>query len=130
AVALAAAAEPGHGPRRLMLGGTFLSWRAFGALCDELTGVRARKVPLPRPVILGFGSALDLVRRVRPVGYPLTRDAAEIMVTMVPTDDRPTLDALGIALRPVRETVEDALRWLAAAGHLSAGHAGRLAPSA
>jgi nucleoside-diphosphate-sugar epimerase len=127
AAALAAAVEPGLGPRRLMLGGTFFTWPALGDLCDELTGVRARRVPFPKPVIMGVAAFLDLVRRVRPVAYPLTRDAAEVMVTTVPTDDGPTLEALGITLRPPRETVETALRWLAAEGHLAPKYAGRLA---
>jgi dihydroflavonol-4-reductase len=72
-------------------------------------------------------AALDLVRRFRPVGYPLTRDAAEIMTTMVPTDDGPALAELGITLRPTAETLEDTFRWLVAAGHLRPGLAGRLA---
>ena len=60
--------------------------------------------------------------------YPLTLDAAEFMVRMVPTDDEPTLRALGMTLRPVRDSLEDAMRWMAATGHLSAEAAGRLAP--
>jgi hypothetical protein len=40
------------------------------------------------------------------------------MVTTVPTDDRPSLASLGVTLRPVEETVEDALRWLAKEGHI------------
>jgi deazaflavin-dependent oxidoreductase (nitroreductase family) len=66
---------------------------------------------------------------VRPFDYPLTRDAAEIMVSMVPTDDEPTLEALDLQLRPVRETVGDAIRSLAADGHLAPARAGRLAPT-
>src|SRR5690606_41652302 len=54
--------------------------------------------------------------------------AAEFMVRPVPADDRPALDALGLTLRPVEETVADGLRWLAEAGHLSPRRAGRLAP--
>ncbi|MFC7728990.1 NAD-dependent epimerase/dehydratase family protein [Actinomadura keratinilytica] len=128
AAALARAVTPGRGPRRWMLGGHYLTWPQLADLCDDLTGVRCRRLPVPAAAMLGLGSALDAVRRVRPVGYPLTRDAAEFMVTLVPTDDRPALDALGLALRPPRETVADALAWLAAAGHLPARRAGRLAP--
>lgn len=128
AVALAAAVVPGQGPRRLLLGGHFIGWPALGDLTDELCGVRARRVPFPKPVIMAIAALLDLVRRVRPIAYPLTRDAAEIMVTMVPTDDQPTLDTLGIELRPLRVSLEESLRWMAAEGHLPAKHAGRLAP--
>ena len=124
--ALATAVVAGRGPRRLVLGGTFLTWPEFGDLTDEVCGVRARRVPLPKPVLVGVGSVLDVVRRVVPIAYPLTRDAAEFMATMVPTDDDPALRELGIRLRPVRQSVTDAVRWLVEAGHLPASLAPRV----
>jgi nucleoside-diphosphate-sugar epimerase len=126
ALVLAAAIEPGQGPRRFLLGGHFLTWPALGDLTDEICGVRARRLPLPRRVLLATGSLLDVVRRFVKFDYPLTRDAAEIMATTVPTDDGPTLAATGVSLRPARETLEDTLRWLVAAGHLPASAAPRL----
>ena len=126
---LAVAVEPGQGPRRMMLGGPFFTWAEFGALCDDITGVRAMRLPLPKPILFAAATLLDEIRRFRSLSYPLTRDAAEMMTTMVPTDDEPTLAALGVKLRPTRESVEDTLRWLAEAGHLPAANAGRLAPS-
>lgn len=128
AAVLVATLEPGAGPRRLMLGGHFLPWADLGALIDDITGVRAWRAPLPKPVLMGFAAALDGVRRIRPLTYPLTRDAAEIMTTMVASDDSGTLDALGITLRPVRDSLVETLRWLAAAGHLPPKAAGELAP--
>jgi deazaflavin-dependent oxidoreductase (nitroreductase family) len=128
AEALARMVDPGRGPRRLVLGGDFLRWAELADLCDELTGVPCRRLAFPGWTVLGLGSLLDLVRRVRPLDYPLTRDAAEIMVSMVPTDDAPTLQALGLRRRPVAATVEEALRSLAADGHLEPSRAGRLAP--
>ncbi len=128
--ALAACVAPGQGARRFLLGGTFLTWGEFGSLIDDLTGVRARRIRLPGPLLMGLAGLLDLLRRVRPIAYPLTRDAAEFMVTMVPTDDQPTWDALALTPRDVRVTVEDALRWLAADGHLEPRYAGKLAPGA
>jgi hypothetical protein len=127
AAVLTATIRPGQGPRRLMAGGHFLTWPALGDLTDEVLGVRARRVPFPRPVIIATGTVLDLLRRVVQVRYPLTRDAAEIMVTMVPTDDEASLASLGIALRPVEETLTDALRWLVDQGHLTGRAAGRFA---
>lgn len=128
AAVLTACLTPGAGPRRLLLGGHFLPWAELGALIDEITGVKAWRAPLPKPVLMAFATALDGVRRVRPLTYPLTRDAAEIMTTMVATDDTGTLDPLGLQLRPVRASLEETVRWLAAAGHLPAKSAGRLAP--
>jgi len=125
---LVRALVPGLGPRRLLVGGHFHTWPGLGDLTDAILGVRARRMPFPAPVLHGVGSLLDLVRKVRPLPYPLTRDAAEIMVSMVPTDDGPSLASVGVTLRPAEDTLTDALRWLAETGHLSAKHAGRLAP--
>ena len=124
--ALAASAVPGAGPRRLMLGGTFHTWAQFVGLLDEVTGVQARRIPLPRQVLIGTGIVLDALRRAVPIAYPLTRELAEIMTALAPTDDRPALDELGITLRPTRSTLEDTVRWLVAAGHLPPRYAPRL----
>jgi nucleoside-diphosphate-sugar epimerase len=128
AAVLVACLTPVAGPRRLLLGGHFLAWAELGALVDDITGVKAWRAPLPKPVLMGFAAALDGIRRIRPLTYPLTRDAAEIMTTMVASDDTGTLDSLGIALRPVRESLEETVGWLAEAGHLPAKNAGKLAP--
>jgi nucleoside-diphosphate-sugar epimerase len=118
---------PGQGPRRLMLGGDFLTWVELADLCDELTGVRCRRMVVPGWMLVGLGAALDLAKRVRAFDYPLTRDAAEIMVSMVPTDDSATEALLGLRRRPVRDAVEEALRCLTADGYLPPERAGRLA---
>jgi hypothetical protein len=47
-----------------------------------------------------------------------------------PCDSRATLEDLGVAFRPIDETFADLVQWLAAAGHIDARHAGRLAPAA
>jgi deazaflavin-dependent oxidoreductase (nitroreductase family) len=125
---LARLVVPGRGMRRFTLGGDFLHWPALADLCDELTGVRCRRVVIPGWAMIALGALLDAAKRVRSFDYPLTRDAAEIMVTMVPTDDQAVLAEVGMALRPVRDTVEEALRCLAADGHLAPARAGRLAP--
>jgi nucleoside-diphosphate-sugar epimerase len=126
AALLTAAMVPGQGPRRFMAGGTFLTWPALGDLTDDILGVKARRVPFPKPVIYATGSFLDLLRKRFTITYPLTRDAAEIMVTMVPTDDTATHEQLGVEFRPVRESLTDALAWLVREGHLTGKHAGRL----
>ena len=125
--ALARSVEARQGPSRWVLGGHYLTWPQYADLCDRLTGVKCRRVRVPSRAMLALGSALDAAKRVRRFDYPLTRDAAEFMVTLVPTDDRPILEALDLTLRPVEETVADALRWLARSGHLNPRRAGRLA---
>lgn len=127
AAALLAAVEADRVPPRLLLGGSFVTWSELADLTDEACGTTVPRIPVPRPLLTGAGAALDVLRRFVPLGYPLTREAAEIMTSMVPTDDGPTLAALGVEPRPVRESLEDALRWLVAAGHLPASKAPRLA---
>ena len=51
------------------------------------------------------------------------------MVTLtdgVPCDNRRTTEELGVAFRPVEETVGDTLGWLRETGGLTAGQVGRL----
>ncbi|MFC6887217.1 nitroreductase family deazaflavin-dependent oxidoreductase [Actinomadura yumaensis] len=129
AEALARTVSSGRGGERWLLGGHYRTWPEYADLCDAVTGVRCRRVRVPSAVMLGAGTALDAAKRIRDFDYPLTRDAAEFMVTLVPTDDRPLLDALGLTLRPPEETLADSLRWLAEAGHLDPRKAGRLAPA-
>ena len=129
AEALARMVVPGQGARRLMLGGDFLTWTELADLCDELTGVRCRRMVVPAWVLVALGSVLDAAKRLRPFDYPLTRDAAEVMVSMVPTDDAATEAALALERRPARASIEEALRCLAADGHLAPDRAGRLAPA-
>jgi deazaflavin-dependent oxidoreductase (nitroreductase family) len=111
-----------------LLGGDFLTWTARADLCDDVTGGRCRRVVVPAWVMLVLGSILDALKKVKPFDYPLTRDAAEMMVSMVPTDDTATDAALDLQRRPPRESIEEALRCLAEAGHLAPERAGRLAP--
>ncbi|AWS47199.1 SDR family NAD(P)-dependent oxidoreductase [Streptosporangium sp. 'caverna'] len=127
AVVLARCVEPGRGPRRFMLGGHYLTWAQLADVCDEVTGGRCRRFRVPPTVLRGAAAALDAVKLIKRINYPLTRDAVEMMVTMVRTYDTPTLEALGVELRPVQETIADSLRWLAQEGHLSPVKVGRLA---
>ncbi|MFC4592156.1 NAD-dependent epimerase/dehydratase family protein [Sphaerisporangium corydalis] len=127
AVALTRCLEPGKGARRFLLGGHFLRWAELADVCDEVTGRRCRRYPAPAALLRAAAAVLDTVKKVRPVDYPLTRDAVDIMVTTVPADDAETMDALALRLRPVQESVADTLRWLAEAGHIAPRYIGRLA---
>ncbi|GAA4204635.1 SDR family NAD(P)-dependent oxidoreductase [Streptosporangium oxazolinicum] len=129
AVVLARCLEPGRGPRRFMLGGHYLTWAQLADVCDEVTGNRCRRFRIHRSVLRGAAAMGDAMKLIKEIDYPLTRDAVEMMVTMVRTYDTPTLEALGVGLRPVQETVADALRWLAQEGHLTTDKVGRLAGS-
>ena len=119
--------ERGRGPGRYMAGGQFLRWPELASLCDELTGRRAPRIPAPAPLVRLAGRAIDVLRRVLPITYPLTHEAALFMTRLTPCDSSATTRELGIDFRPLSETLSDSIRWLHAAGHIGRRYAGRLA---
>ncbi len=124
---IAAALEPGCGPRRFMAGGHFKSWSEFADLCDALTGRRALRLPMPVPLLRGIGRLLDTAKRIVPFDYPITHEAVEMMTRLVPCDSRATVEQLGVRFRPTAETLRDTIRWLYETGEISAKIAGRIA---
>jgi len=124
---IAAALEPGCGPRRFMAGGHFVGWSELADLCDALTGRRALRVPMPAPLLRGFARLLDAAKEIVPFDYPITREAAEMMTRFVPCDSRATVEQLGVHFRPTVETLEDTIRCLYEAGEISEKIAGRIA---
>lgn len=126
---LAATLAPGRGPRRYMAGGHFLTWAEEADLCERLTGRRVRRLPAPPALVRAAGHLVDALQRAFPsFSYPLTHEAAVLLTRFVPCDSAATLAELGLRFRPTEETLADAIRWLAAAGHLEPRYAGRLAP--
>jgi uncharacterized protein YbjT (DUF2867 family) len=122
----AAVMEPGHGPRRYLCGGHFLTMTELGEQYRRLTGRRFPVVPVPGVVMRASGHAVDVALRVLPVDSVITAEAMSVLTQWVPTDDR-GLDELGIRLRPVEETLADAICGLHAAGRLTDRQVGRLA---
>jgi len=124
---IAAALEPGRGPRRFMAGGHFASWPEFADLCDTLTGRRALRLSIPAPLMRGIGRLLDTAKRIVPFDYPITHEATEMMTRLVPCDSRATVEQLGVQFRPTSETLRDTIQCLYEAGEISAKTAGRIA---
>jgi len=124
---IAAAVEPGRGPRRFMAGGHFMSWPEFANLCDALTNRRGLRLAIPGPLLRGIGRLFDAAKRIAPLNYPLTHEAAVFVTRFAPCDNRATLDQLGVQFRPTAETLEDTIRWLYETGEISKKTAGRIA---
>jgi nucleoside-diphosphate-sugar epimerase len=122
-----AALEPGRGPRRLMAGGHFASWSELADLCDALTGRRALRLPMPASLLRGIGRLLDVAKRIVPFDYPMNHEATEMITRFVPCDSRATVEQLGVAFRPMAETLRDTIRWLYEADEISAKIAGQIA---
>jgi nucleoside-diphosphate-sugar epimerase len=123
---VSAAIEPGRGPRRYLVGGHFVTFRALAGGLAELTGRPIRGVDVPAGVLLPGLRALDRVQRHVPLRLPAHFGGAWVLATGVPTDDRRAATELGFRPRPLAETLADTLRSLVSAGRLPARLAGRL----
>ncbi len=124
-VALFAAEDP---PPRLVLGGTTLTTDVLNATLSEIGGRPVRRLPMPASVLRTIGSVNDLLMKVLPADFALTREGMEYLTRWQPSDDRVALDLLGRPLRPPAETLADTTAWLIRAGHLDPKYAPALAP--
>jgi dihydroflavonol-4-reductase len=121
----AAALEPGRGPRRYLCGGHFLTMTQLGDVYRRLTGRRFPVVPVPGAALRAGGRVVDVAQRILPFDSVFTSEAMTVLTQWVPTDDR-GLEELGVTLRPVEETLADAIRGLHAARRLSDREVGLL----
>jgi len=117
---LAAAVEPGRGPRRYLAGGRFQTWEGWVAVLSEAVGRNIGALRMSAEDMIAFGRQLDEQRRHEEVDIPLSEEAAVIMTAGVPTDDSATLADLGCQWRPTVETFRDTVAWLVERGHLPA----------
>lgn len=114
----AAVMEPGRGARRAMVIDRDMRFAEIFATIRRLTGRRIPALPLPglltRPLLSRLGS-------VPPPAEGLWFLQQRFAVD--PTD----LEAeFGVRPTPAEQSIEDTLRWLHEAGHLSTGRAGAL----
>jgi len=114
-------------PGRWMLGGAFLTWSEMHDVLSDVTGVRRRAVPMPPRLLRAAGRLGDLAKRVVDFEYPLTYEAMSLATAGSPCNSTDACAALGLAWRPVSETLRDSIAWLARTGDLSSALAGRLA---
>jgi dihydroflavonol-4-reductase len=115
---LAAAVEPGRGPRRYVAGGHFLDWQEWVAALSSAVGRDVPSSRMPAHEMIALGRQLDELREHQDVDIPLSEEAAVIMTAGVPTDDSATLADFGVTWRPAEETLRDAVAWLVGEGHI------------
>ncbi len=109
---------------RYILAGPYYTWPEFHRLICEVTGRDIRHPRMPGPVLRGVGRALDLVRRFRPIDYPMTTESMQV-TTRFPVADSSRIERLaGLEFRPGRETFTETLAWLAREGHIKPRWAG------
>lgn len=116
ATAVARTVERGRGPRRYMLGGTYIT---FADLVDSIGQVAARPIS-PRVVnarlALAVARVADLVQRVVRIELPITAASAWVAVHDPHTDDSRARHELGFIPRDLRITLADTIDSLVASG--------------
>jgi nucleoside-diphosphate-sugar epimerase len=125
--AVIAALVSADGPGRHVVTGHYRSWSETIALLDDLTGRRVRRVRVSGRLLRGLGSLGDLMKRVHPFDFPLSREAMEFATQWPGAVRSPSVDAMGIHFHEMRDTYIDTIGWLYRAGHLTAAQAGKLA---
>jgi len=118
AQAVAACLEPGQGARRFILGGHFVPTAELADRISEATGRRLARYRVPARLVVASGTACDVLMKVLPVTLPVTREGMAFLTGNVPADDQPTVDALGITLRPAQESLDDTYEWLVRNEHV------------
>jgi dihydroflavonol-4-reductase len=94
----AAVLEPGRGPRRYLVGGTFLRFADLVARLGAVTGRRRlRAVTVPAGVLLAPARAVGLIQRIVPVHIPFEFEGAYFCWCAARSDDTRTRTELGVA---------------------------------
>ena len=94
------ALEPNLGPRRFMVGGTFVDMHEVGGMLRAVTGRRMPVLPLARRRVPDLGRVTDVVRKVVPFDTVFTAEAMDLLTLARPTDDSAVKNDLGVSYRP------------------------------
>lgn len=113
--------ERGGPPDRFVLGGHYATWRELRALLAEITGERFLGPPAPAALARVAGALADLAGLLLAIETPLSQEAVRYATRWVECDDRYVKQTLGLELRPLRESLRDAVAWLGATGRAQRG---------
>ncbi|MAE95389.1 MAG: hypothetical protein CL910_12070 [Deltaproteobacteria bacterium] len=114
-------------PGRFAAAGETVSWYELPDFIESLTGTRLRYLVIPGRLLRALGWVGDQVKRVKDFNFPLTLDTMRFASQWPGTAPCTGSEALGLRIRPIRESYADTLRWMERAGHLSRRQIGRLA---
>jgi dihydroflavonol-4-reductase len=127
AAVLAAVMAPGHGARRYMVTGHYVSMPDLIRTLADLTGRRIRFATLPAWFLAAFGRAADVAQRRVRTRLPWDAEGIWVMNCAARCDDSKTRSEFALEPRPLRETLANTVRWLVEVGHLTPRESGRLA---
>ena len=120
AAAVAAALEPGRGPRRYVVPGHHMSDDDLYGTISRLIGRRRPHVSLP-PALMPMATApVDWTNRLLPARWrwPADREAGESGARGTRFDTTTAEADLGVRARPLDESLRNMITWLVDAGHL------------
>ncbi|HSV37656.1 MAG TPA: NAD-dependent epimerase/dehydratase family protein [Nocardioidaceae bacterium] len=113
----AALLEPGHGPRRYMLGVHHLKLREVADLMRAASGRKVRVVPVPDGLLRGTGRVADRLRRFLPASADqFTEAGMQYYTEFPPADTAPAERDLGLTFRPASETIRATVEGLRTVG--------------
>ena len=111
----AAAVRPGRGPRRYLVTGHDLRVAELARRAAAAAGIESRPIDVPAPVARAVGRVFDVLGRI---GVPVDAGSAGMAALLgYPGSSAPDLGDLGVALRPLEQTLQDTVAWLRDAGH-------------
>ena len=97
--------RPGRGPHRYVCGGVMLTFDEMIDALEAGLGRPVRRLPLSPKVLLALGRLSDAVGRYLPLGDGLSYEAALLLTSATPTDDRATTEDLGLRWRSPRQAI-------------------------
>jgi nucleoside-diphosphate-sugar epimerase len=124
---LAAAMEPGRGPRSYLLAGEYVSLPDIIHALADLSGRRILFLPFPSWFLAGFGRAADVAQRGLKAQLPWSGEGIWVVNCSARCDSTRARVELGFQPRPLRDTFADTVRWLVDTSELTTREAGRLA---
>jgi nucleoside-diphosphate-sugar epimerase len=124
AAVLAAAMEPGRGPRSYLVAGEYMSLPEIIRTLADISGRRIRFLTFPRWFMAGFGRAADVVQRRVKSTLPWSGEGIWVINCAARCDATKARDELGFEPRPLRDTFADTVRWLVDTGQLTPREAG------
>lgn len=129
AVLLAETLTPGLGPRRFFPPGHRVSTSEYVAAVGAVVGRRLGALHPPPGPALALCRAMDVLQHVVPWHIPAEYSAAYMCACDARVSTAEPATPLGIAARPLAETITDSVRWLYETGRLTARQAGAVVTS-
>ncbi|MGE2732026.1 NAD-dependent epimerase/dehydratase family protein [Mycolicibacterium vaccae] len=103
--------QPGRGPHRYVCGGQLLTFDEMIDALEAGLGRRVRRLRIAPGALRTFGRAADVAGRFLPLTDGLSYEAAWLLTSATPTDDRSTTSDLGLTWRDPRDTITESVRF-------------------